>query len=106
MKSAYNQIIRHINIIMKCCLLKILDQSLEEWKEDRHSRIWDPTALCTEYFWKRPGSIGETDNPECVGLSIPRNVILSRLSSIFRTGTTHSRYIWNDSILVKLVIYF
>ncbi|XP_035743185.1 TNF receptor-associated factor 6-like [Vespa mandarinia] len=86
--------------------LSILDQSLEKLKEDRPSRIWDPTALCTEYFWKRPTSIGETDNPECVGLSIPRNVILSRLPLIFRTGTSHSRYIWNDSILVKLVIYF
>ncbi|XP_043674217.1 uncharacterized protein LOC122631980 [Vespula pensylvanica] len=85
--------------------LSILDQSLEEWQEDRPSRIWDPTALCTEYFWKRPISIGEMDNPECVGLSIPRNVILSRLPLVFRTGKSHSRYIWNDSILVKLVIY-
>lgn len=99
-------IIKWFNITnIKYCLLKILDQSLEEWQEDRPSRIWDPTALCTEYFWKRPISIGEMDNPECVGLSIPRNVILSRLPLVFRTGKSQSRYIWNDSILVKLVIY-
>ncbi|XP_015183507.1 PREDICTED: TNF receptor-associated factor 6-like [Polistes dominula] len=85
--------------------LSILDQSLGEWQEDRPSRIWDPSELCTEYFWKRPAPIGEPDNPECVGLSIPRNIILSKLSFPFPTTTSQYRYIWNDSILIKLLIY-
>ncbi|KAI4497243.1 hypothetical protein M0802_007727 [Mischocyttarus mexicanus] len=85
--------------------LSILDQSLGEWQEDRPSRIWDPSALCTEYFWKRPTPIGEPDNPECVGLSIPRNIILSKLPLLFPMTKNQYRYIWNDSILIKLLIY-
>ncbi|KAK2575702.1 hypothetical protein KPH14_012092 [Odynerus spinipes] len=86
--------------------LMILDQSSGGSREDRPSRIWDPTALCTEYFWGRPKPTGEPDNPECVGLSISRNIILSKLPSVFRYDAKNSRYIWNDTVLVKLLIYF
>ncbi|EGI59993.1 hypothetical protein G5I_11780 [Acromyrmex echinatior] len=56
--------------------LEVLDHSLRGLREDRRSRIWDPATLCTQDFWGRPA--GVADNPECVGLSIPRR----RLSCI------------------------
>ncbi|KAL6263410.1 hypothetical protein P5V15_006202 [Pogonomyrmex californicus] len=84
--------------------LEVLDHSLEGAREDRRSRIWDPITLCTEDFWGRPGT---ADNPECVGLSIPRRVILSK--SLIITASQrylgNTRYMWNGSVLIKLVVY-
>ncbi|XP_011629755.1 TNF receptor-associated factor 6-like [Pogonomyrmex barbatus] len=84
--------------------LEVLDHSLEGAREDRRSRIWDPITLCTEDFWGRPRT---ADNPECVGLSIPRRVILSK--SLIITASQrylgNTRYMWNGSVLIKLVVY-
>ncbi|EZA55279.1 TNF receptor-associated factor [Ooceraea biroi] len=61
--------------------LEILDHSPENVREDRRSRIWDPATICTGKFWGRPANA--KDNPECVGLSIPRYLIVSNsLSTI------------------------
>ncbi|XP_012230094.2 TNF receptor-associated factor 6 [Linepithema humile] len=84
--------------------LEFLDQSLEEVRVDRRSRIWDPATLCTDNFWNKP--VAETDNPECVGLSIPRRVVLSKSpSATFQRYSRNTRYMWNGGILIKLIIY-
>ncbi|XP_011880947.1 PREDICTED: TNF receptor-associated factor 6-like [Vollenhovia emeryi] len=84
--------------------LEVLDQSLRGVREDRRSRIWDPATLCTEDFWGRPA--GAADNPECVGLSIPRRVILSKSLSISsQRYSGNARYMWNGSVLIKLLVY-
>ncbi|XP_039310910.1 TNF receptor-associated factor 6 isoform X1 [Solenopsis invicta] len=81
--------------------LEVLDQSLRGVREDRRSRIWDPVTLCTEDFWGRPVA----DNPECVGMSIPRRVILSKSLSISSRYSGNARYVWNGSMLIKLIVY-
>lgn len=82
---------------------QVLDHSLRSVREDRRSRIWDPATLCTEDFWGKPAM---ADNPECVGLSIPRRVILSKSLSISpQRYSGNTRYMWNGSILIKLIVY-
>ncbi|XP_018346530.1 PREDICTED: TNF receptor-associated factor 6-like [Trachymyrmex septentrionalis] len=84
--------------------IEVLDHSLRDLREDRRSRIWDPATLCTQDFWGRPA--GVADNPECVGLSIPRRIILSKsllISPQRYSGNT--RYMWNGSVLIKLIVY-
>ncbi|XP_012055549.1 PREDICTED: TNF receptor-associated factor 6-like [Atta cephalotes] len=84
--------------------LEVLDHSLRGPREDRRSRIWDPTTLCTQDFWGRPAEVA--DNPECVGLSIPRRIILSKsLSILSQRYSGNTRYMWNGSVLIKLIIY-
>ncbi|TGZ55903.1 TNF receptor-associated factor 6, partial [Temnothorax longispinosus] len=84
--------------------LEVLDNSLKGVREDRRSRIWDPATLCTEDFWGRPA--GVADNPECVGLSIPRRIILSKSLSISaQRYSENTRYMWNGSVLIKLIVY-
>ncbi|XP_012523549.1 TNF receptor-associated factor 6 isoform X1 [Monomorium pharaonis] len=84
--------------------LEVLDQSLRGMHEDRLSRIWDPAMLCTEDFWGRPLRV--TDNPVCVGLSIPRRVILSKsLSMSSQRYSGNARYMWNGNVLIKLIVY-
>ncbi|XP_018399561.1 PREDICTED: TNF receptor-associated factor 6-like [Cyphomyrmex costatus] len=83
--------------------LEVLDHSLRGLREDRRSRIWDPATLCTEDFWGRPRV---ADNLECVGLSIPRRVILSKpLSISSQRYSGNTKYMWNGSVLIKLIIY-
>ncbi|XP_011268686.1 TNF receptor-associated factor 6 [Camponotus floridanus] len=82
--------------------LEVLDHSLEDIREDRRSRIWDPATLCTENFWGRPAR--KADNPECVGLSISRHIIRSK-PFIFQRYLRNTRYMWNGSVLIKLNIY-
>ncbi|KAL0118908.1 hypothetical protein PUN28_009498 [Cardiocondyla obscurior] len=82
--------------------LEVLDHSLRGAREDRRSRIWDPVTLCTEDFWGRPTKA--VDNPECVGLSIPKRVILPKsLPSQRYSGNT--KYMWNGSVIIKLIVY-
>ncbi|KAG5329164.1 TRAF6 factor, partial [Acromyrmex charruanus] len=84
--------------------LEVLDHSLRGLREDRRSRIWDPATLCTQDFWGRPA--GVADNPECVGLSIPRRIILSKSLSISsQRYSGNTRYMWNGSMLIKLIVY-
>ncbi|XP_018051103.1 PREDICTED: TNF receptor-associated factor 6-like [Atta colombica] len=84
--------------------LEVLDHSLRGSREDRRSRIWDPATLCTQDFWGRPTEVA--DNPECVGLSIPRRIILSKsLSILSQRYSGNTRYMWNGSMLIKLIIY-
>ncbi|XP_011141410.1 TNF receptor-associated factor 6 [Harpegnathos saltator] len=83
--------------------LEVLDHSPKSVREDRRSRIWDPATLCTEHFWGQPASKGKPDNPECVGLSIPRRVVLSKLSSSM--SQQYSKYTWNGKMLIKLTVY-
>ncbi|KYN16478.1 TNF receptor-associated factor 6, partial [Trachymyrmex cornetzi] len=84
--------------------LEVLDHSLRGLREDRRSRIWDPATLCTQDFWGRPA--GVADNPECVGLSIPRRIILSKsLSTSSQRYSRNTRYMWNGSVLIKLIVY-
>ncbi|XP_032676153.1 TNF receptor-associated factor 6-like [Odontomachus brunneus] len=86
--------------------LEVLDQSPKGMREDRRSRIWDPATLCTENFWGRPALAGKADNPECVGLSIPRRVVLSKVSSqMSQRHLRNTKYTWNGGMLIKLVIY-
>lgn len=85
---------------------QVLDQSPKGVREDRRSRIWDPAMLCTEHFWGRPALARKADNPECVGLSIPRRVVLSKLpSAMSQRHSRNTRYMWNGDMLVKLVVY-
>ncbi|XP_076241503.1 uncharacterized protein LOC143183712 [Calliopsis andreniformis] len=85
--------------------LEILDHSPEESRQDRRSRIWDPSTLCSEYFWGRPKLTGEPDNPECVGLSVPRQVLFSKLPSSNDRFARNTRYLWDGSIIIKLTVY-
>ena len=57
---------------------------------DLKSRIWNPRELCSGSNWRKPVS---GDNPECVGLGFPHEVIKT------------ADYIWNDRIIVKLTVY-
>ncbi|XP_076677640.1 uncharacterized protein LOC143373893 [Andrena cerasifolii] len=81
--------------------LEILDHSMEQSRQDRRSRIWDPSTLCSEYFWGRPKLTGEPDNPECVGLSVSRQALLSNLGHPARP----TKYLWKGSITMKLTVY-
>lgn len=83
--------------------LEVLDHSLRGVREDRRSRIWDPATLCTEDFWGKPA--GVADNPVCVGLSISRRIILSKSSILSQRYLGNIRYIWNGSVLIKLIVY-
>ncbi|KAF7995081.1 hypothetical protein HCN44_004553 [Aphidius gifuensis] len=75
--------------------IEILDHSPEELlRIDRSSRLWDPLTVCPTYFWQQPAIIGHPDNLECVGLSIPRDIL--------HTG---SKYLWNNSLYIKLIVY-
>lgn len=82
--------------------LEMLDQSPDGMRDDRRSRIWDPATLCTESFWGRPAE--KADNPVCVGLSIPRNVILSK-STTSQRYSNNIKYMWNGNVIIKLTVY-
>ncbi|XP_043247841.1 uncharacterized protein LOC122394782 [Colletes gigas] len=84
--------------------LEVLDHSTEQPRLDRRSRIWDPSTLCSEYFWDRPKLTGEPDNPECVGLSVPRKILFSKIFSIDR-ASRHTRYLWNGTITIQLTVF-
>ncbi|KAK9295942.1 hypothetical protein QLX08_009908 [Tetragonisca angustula] len=86
--------------------LEILDHSSEQSRQGRRSRIWDPSTLCSEYFWGRPKLTGEPDNPECVGLSIPRQIFFVKLPAAIGRPSRSARYLWNGSITIKLTVYF
>ncbi|XP_076294903.1 TNF receptor-associated factor 6-A [Lasioglossum baleicum] len=85
--------------------LEVLDHSGEQLRQDRCSRTWDPSTLCSEYFWGRPKLTGEPDNPECVGLSIPRQVLFTKLPFADDGSSRNTRYLWNDSVTVKLTVH-
>ncbi|XP_014489543.1 PREDICTED: TNF receptor-associated factor 6-like isoform X2 [Dinoponera quadriceps] len=86
--------------------LEVLDHSPRDMREDRRSRVWDPATLCTEHFWGRPPLTGKPDNPECVGLSIPRRVVRSKLpSAVSQRHSRYTRYTWNGGMLIKLIVY-
>ncbi|ODN04399.1 TNF receptor-associated factor 6 [Orchesella cincta] len=71
--------------------IHVLDQDESKGRvQDLKSRMWDPKELCSGSNWQKP-VVG--DNPECVGLGIPHDVI--------KTG----EYIWNDRIVIKLNVY-
>ncbi|XP_015432423.1 PREDICTED: TNF receptor-associated factor 6-like [Dufourea novaeangliae] len=85
--------------------LEVLDQSNEQPRQDRRSRIWDPSTLCSEYFWGRPKLTGKPDNPECVGLSVPRQVVFAKLPVPSGRSTRNTRYLSNGTITVQLTVY-
>ncbi|XP_012344908.1 uncharacterized protein LOC105736103 [Apis florea] len=85
--------------------LEILDHSSKQSQRDRRSRIWDPSMLCSEYFWGRPKLTGEPDNPECVGLSVPRQVLFYKLPFSIDHLSSNTKYLWKGSITIKLTIY-
>ncbi|XP_031847490.1 uncharacterized protein LOC116433492 [Nomia melanderi] len=85
--------------------LEVLDHSEQRLRQDRGSRIWDPATLCLEYFWDRPKLTGEPDNPECVGLSVPRQVFLSKTPFPDGASSRNTRYLWNGGVTVKLTVY-
>lgn len=69
----------------------ILDQDDSTTRaQDLKSRLWDPKELCSGSNWVKPVV---ADNPECVGLGIPHDVIRTR------------NYVWNDRMIVKLNVY-
>ncbi|KAK0157421.1 hypothetical protein PV328_011166 [Microctonus aethiopoides] len=75
--------------------IEILDHSSEDLRTDRRSMIWDPSTVCPPYFWGRPGVSGNSiDNPECVGLSMPKYLLYSS-----------NKYLWNDNLFIKLTIF-
>ncbi|XP_063977618.1 uncharacterized protein LOC135162745 isoform X2 [Diachasmimorpha longicaudata] len=74
--------------------IEILDHSPEYAREDRRSRLWDPATVCSTYFWGQPSSTGDPDNPECVGLSTARKLF-----------TTNNKFMWNDNIIIKLIVH-
>ncbi|CAK9795097.1 TNF receptor-associated factor 6 [Anthophora plagiata] len=85
--------------------LSILDHSVEMSRQDRQSKIWDPTKiLCPSYFWGRPKLSGEPDNPECVGLSVFLNDFFTKSPSSMDLSRS-SRYLWNGTLTVKLTVY-
>ncbi|XP_076165532.1 uncharacterized protein LOC143145739 [Ptiloglossa arizonensis] len=79
--------------------LEVLDHSPEQSRQDRRSRFWDPSLLCSEYFWSRPKLTGEPDNPDCVGLSVSRQVFFAKLPF-----SNNMRYLWNGSVTIKLTV--
>ncbi|XP_034179099.1 uncharacterized protein LOC117603754 isoform X2 [Osmia lignaria lignaria] len=81
--------------------LEVLDHSFEQLRQDRRSRIWDPSMLCSEYFWGRPKLTGESDNPECVGLSISRQVLFSKPPFKIDQSSRNTRYLWNVLVNVQ-----
>ncbi|XP_015602987.1 uncharacterized protein LOC107271465 isoform X2 [Cephus cinctus] len=91
--------------------IEILDHSVEGWRADRVSQLWDPSAISSETHWTRPKITEESDNPEYIGLVIPKRMILSTpLLSPWPSNPSHveksvNRYVWNDSILVKLTVF-
>ncbi|XP_068977622.1 TNF receptor-associated factor 6 [Bombus flavifrons] len=85
--------------------LEILDHSSEQSRQDRRSRIWDPSTLCSEYFWGRPKLTGEPDNAECVGLSVPRQIFFVKLPDSIDRPSRSTKYLWNGSITIKLTVY-
>ncbi|XP_054016533.1 uncharacterized protein LOC128896950 [Hylaeus anthracinus] len=85
--------------------LEVLDHSSVDHRQDRRSRIWDPSTLCSEYFWGRPKLTGEPDNPECVGLSVPRQVLYAKLPLSSDHVSKNTRYIWNGSVTIKLTVF-
>ncbi|XP_075223922.1 uncharacterized protein LOC142325776 [Lycorma delicatula] len=70
--------------------LSVLDQVSVNYI-DIHSRIWDPTVLCSELHWQKPSS--KSDNFECLGLGISEDVLQTR------------SYITFDTIIIKLTVY-
>lgn len=69
----------------------VLDQNDTPTRtQDLKSRMWDPKELCSGSNWVKP-VVG--DNPECVGLGIPHDVIKTR------------EYIWNDRTIIKLNVF-
>ncbi|XP_015113661.1 uncharacterized protein LOC107038861 [Diachasma alloeum] len=74
--------------------IEILDHSADYTREDRRSRLWDPATVCSTYFWGRPSSTGDPDNPECVGLSTARKLF-----------TANNKYMWNDNVIIKLTVH-
>lgn len=70
----------------------VLDQEEDavNRSQDLKSRMWDPKELCSGSNWVKP-VVG--DNPECVGLGIPHDVIKTR------------EYIWNDRTIIKLTVF-
>ncbi|CAL7938536.1 unnamed protein product [Xylocopa violacea] len=87
--------------------LELLDHSPDQTRQDRRSRIWDPATLCSEYFWGRPKLTGEPDNPECVGLSVSRQVLFSKLLFPIHPLSKNMRYICDrdGAITIKLTVY-
>nr|XP_033324640.1 TNF receptor-associated factor 6-like [Megalopta genalis] len=85
--------------------LEILDHSEEQLRQDRRSRIWDPSTLCSDYFWGRPKLTGEPDNPECIGSSIPRQVLFTKLPFADGGSSRNTRYLWNGSVTIKLMVH-
>ncbi|XP_011302014.1 uncharacterized protein [Fopius arisanus] len=74
--------------------IEIVDNSPGDWRENRRSRLWDPSSVCSAHFWGQPSSTGDSDNPECVGLSTARKVFIA-----------DNKYIWNNSALIKLTVH-
>ncbi|XP_076650483.1 uncharacterized protein LOC143357772 [Halictus rubicundus] len=85
--------------------LEVLDHSGEQLRQDRRSRTWDPSTLCSEYFWGRPKLTGEPDNPACVGLSVPHQVLFTKLPFVGDGSSRNTRYLWNGSVTVKLTVH-
>ncbi|XP_076759095.1 uncharacterized protein LOC143428256 [Xylocopa sonorina] len=87
--------------------LELLDHSPVQTRQDRRSRIWDPSTLCSEYFWGRPKLTGEPDNPECVGLSASRQVFFPNLPFSIHPLSKTMRYISDrdGAITIKLTVY-
>jgi hypothetical protein len=70
--------------------ITVLDQRMDNI-QDIHSRVWDPTVLCSGFNWKKPNI--NNDNHECVGLGFPQDVARSR------------DYIAYNTLVVKLTVY-
>ncbi|XP_043283757.1 uncharacterized protein [Venturia canescens] len=98
--------------------IEILDLTprMNDSPKDRSSRLWDPATVCSSYFWGRPRRrITEDespDNPECVGLSVPRQLLTTSnnkrtnfFPSHFLPTRSTGKYISNDSLFVKLTVY-
>ncbi|XP_012283417.1 uncharacterized protein LOC105701332 [Orussus abietinus] len=79
--------------------IEILDHSTEGRREDRTSPIWDPREFCSEYFWTRPKITAEPDNPDCLGLNLPRKVLFTK------SAPKRSKYVWDNSLIIKLSVY-
>lgn len=82
--------------------IEILDHSADGLREDRSSRILDSSMFCSRQFWNRP--TGQTENLDCGGLSVPRHIVLP-FTSNHRNVNFQTRYIWDNSLMIKLTVY-
>ena len=69
--------------------MSVLSMQEETGSQDLKSRLWDPTQLCSGTNWRKP-VFG--DNPECLGLGFPHEVIQS------------TEFIHTDRIIIKLTV--